>query len=84
MFYSRSSRKGDHSRKEVITNVINNRFHVRLTEDSGASSADDNSLGVREDSSNCETAGAFDVHKERSGRGDKCLVRVLIFKVLLV
>lgn len=44
-----------------------------LAEDGGASSADDNGLGVREDGGDCEAAGALDVHEEGAGCGHKGL-----------
>jgi hypothetical protein len=48
----------------------------RLAKDGRAAGADDDGLCVREDSRDCEAAGALDVHEERSGSRDKVLLRV--------
>lgn len=45
----------------------------RLAEDGGASLADDDGLGVREDGGDGEAAGALDVHEEGSRGGDEGL-----------
>lgn len=44
-----------------------------LAQDGGASLADDNGLGVRENGGDGEAAGALDVHEERAGGGHKGL-----------
>lgn len=48
-----------------------------LAENGGASLADDNGLGVREDSGDGEAAGALDIHEEGSGTRHKGLYIVL-------
>jgi hypothetical protein len=45
-----------------------------LAQDGGASLADDDGLGVREDGGDGEAAGALDVHEEGSGSGHKGLL----------
>lgn len=45
----------------------------RLAKDGGATLADDDGLGVREDGGDDEAAGALDVHEEGSGSGDESL-----------
>jgi hypothetical protein len=45
----------------------------RLAEHGGASGADNNCLGVREDGGDCEAAGALDIHEEGSGSRHECL-----------
>ena len=45
----------------------------RLAQNSGASLADDDGLGVRENSGDGEAAGALDVHEEGSGSRHKSL-----------
>jgi hypothetical protein len=49
-----------------------------LAQDGGASLADDDGLGVREDGGDGEAAGALDVHEEGSGSGHKGLELVLL------
>lgn len=49
-----------------------------LAEDGGASLADDDGLGVREDGGDGEAAGALDVHEEGSRGGDEGLELVLL------
>ena len=49
-----------------------------LAEDLGAAGADDDSLGVREDSGDGEAAGALDVHEEGAGTGHKGLSGVYV------
>ena len=44
-----------------------------LAEDGRAALADNDGLGVGEDSGDCEAAGALDVHEERAGRGHESL-----------
>lgn len=46
-----------------------------LAENGRATGADDNGLGVREDGSDGEAAGALDVHEERARLGHKGLLR---------
>ena len=48
-----------------------------LAEDLGAAGADDDSLGVREDSGDGEAAGALDVHEEGAGAGHKGLMGIV-------
>lgn len=48
-----------------------------LAEDSGAALADDDSLGVGEDSGDGEAAGALDIHEEGAGSRHKGLQRVV-------
>ena len=48
-----------------------------LAENGRAASADDNGLSMREDSCDCEAAGALDVHEERTRSWYKSLVRRL-------
>jgi hypothetical protein len=49
-----------------------------LAQDGGASLADDDGLGVREDGGDGEAAGALDIHEERSGSRDQSLQLVLL------
>jgi len=49
----------------------------RLAKDGGASLADDNGLGVREDSGDGEAAGALHIHEEGPGSGHESLQLVL-------
>jgi hypothetical protein len=44
-----------------------------LAQNGGASGADDDGLGVGEDSGDGEAAGALDIHEERAGLGHKGL-----------
>jgi hypothetical protein len=53
-----------------------------LAQDGGASLADDDGLGVREDGGDGEAAGALDVHEEGAGTGHKGLELVLAGLVL--
>lgn len=49
-----------------------------LAQDGGASLADNDGLGVREDGGDGEASGALDVHEERAGSRDQSLELVLL------